>query len=408
MATMLCRSAVRYLSTFSFFLCALFFHGPLLGALYQVDANGRVGADYQDNIRLTETDKLSDSTQSLNFDLNLKRSSTIWRHQLGLGLASRNYTEQDGFDYDNQKVQFDSQWQQAKFSSQFGLSHNRDSSLVSELDVSGLIQNQIRREVSTAFVSGQYSVSELNLLSLQLNGQQVDYADSAQSGLVDYDYYYLNTDWHHQFRPAHRAVIALSLSQYQTELNQQEVKNLGITVGVQGALNELWEYNFSVGVRETTTKTVILVPNFFFFTVTPVEFESDEQGSLLNVQISREFLSHQLRLQLQRSTRPSGGGEFLESDTFSLNQQGRLSRRLSWTNRVQWITNREVSNDSATSDRDYYSLQPGLTWRQSEKSTLSIAYRYRYQEFNNQNSEAEAHAIIFNYQHRWLPYHRSL
>ena len=408
MVITLCRSTRQHLAYFSFFLLALLAHGSSVAALYQLEAMGRLGADFEDNIRLTETDEISDSTQSVNLQLTLQRLSPIWRHQFDLGLASRNYSEENGFDYDNQTLQLSSNWQQPKFALQFGLNHNRDSSLVSELDVSGLIQNQVRREGSTAFVNGRYSIGELNLLSLQINGQQIEYADPAQSGLVDYDYYYMNTELQHLFRSAHRVILSLLFSQYQTELNQQQVEDLGITVGIEGALDERWAYTFSLGLRETSTEAEILVPDFFLFTFRPIKFTSKEQGTLYNLEISREFLSHQVALRLQRSTRPSGGGEFLESDTLSLIQQGKLSQRLSWTNQIQWIVNREISSDSATSDRDFYSLQPGLRWRHTERSTLSIAYRYRYQEFNNQNSQADGHAIIFSYQHRWLPYRQGL
>ena len=96
---------------------------------------GRLGADFEDNIRLTETDEISDSTQSVNLQLTLQRLSPIWRHQFDLGLASRNYSEENGFDYDNQTLQLSSNWQQPKFALQFGLNHNRDSSLVSELEI---------------------------------------------------------------------------------------------------------------------------------------------------------------------------------------------------------------------------------------------------------------------------------
>jgi hypothetical protein len=106
------------------------------------------------------------------------------------------------------------------------------------------------------------------------------------------------------------------------------------------------------------------------------------------------------RFIVERSVRPSGVG-VVQSDQLRAQWYRDFSPRMA---AYMWLTsfrNKSLNNPGATTDRTYYTIEPGLRWKLALQWSLDGSYRYRRQKYDNSSATAESNAVFVAISYAW-------
>jgi len=300
---------------------------------------------------------------------------------------------------------------------QFGLTGNytRDTSLTSELLVTGLVKdNRIRYKWSLG-PQWSYLLTERQSLQASYTHQDVSYEKSAgRSSLVDYTTDTASLTYNMQWTALLRNYISLSWLSFQIPDINSQINNLvainssrdttqySISIGADYQFLPTWNASFMVGERFSNTKsdstTLLLgqpVPG------THSSSSSSNQGLIFSFSVDKQFEVGNAGLSYSRSTSASGNGRLQVFERLQANFDHKITDHLKFalTGGINKTSNSNTRNSS--SNRTYYHVTPTLSWIFNRQLNLSAGYRYRNQKYANNNEAAISNAVFLNFNYQW-------
>jgi len=255
----------------------------------------------------------------------------------------------------------------------------RDTTLTSELEVSGLVQARKRRLLRYAAPSFSYALSPRVTLGVNAAYTAVEYEDAQFTGLVDYTYASTDLSWSYQWSEQ----TAVTGAVYGTRLDAAQIGNRTDTTGVQlrvrSALSDRWNGELGAGLRRSESKGI-------------TGYASD--GWLTDLRLSREDEMGQWRLQVSRSLDPSGTGVLVQRDQWLVTREQALTERWHLTVGGQWSVNQDLQPLAASSDRDYRSAYLRLSRALTPAWNVHAVYTYAWQEYAGAADQAERNVVM--------------
>jgi len=225
-----------------------------------------------------------------------------------------------------------------------------DSSALREPQSGTLVRTNIRERTADAALKWVKSITERTQTTVAVNGQSLDYAASANTGLISYQYGTATADVSRDVSERTQVRVAAVLSRYQLPGSSYREDNTGLQVGVSGRMSPIWSYKLSLGTSRLSASTTTTRPSGANYAAT-----LDHAGSLVSWSAG-----------LTRSVQPSGFGVLVDALEANATARWQATERSSY-----FVVGRRVQTTSLFSiftlgARTYESVTVGTFVRATE------------------------------------------
>lgn len=244
---------------------------------------------------------------------------------------------------------------------------------------SGLIVKDVVRNRLRFTPSWRSQLTRKSSLRLGYDVTDVSYSDDAGTGLVEYIQQAVSAGLGYQLTEKTSVSGALGYSVYWPD-GDDTADNISLTGGLGHLFTETSQGSFSVGLRNTTTKSGVK--------------EDSSTGFVLKGWFNHRTEAGAVTANLERSVSPSGIGRLLEASQLDLQWRNNLTERVGTQAKLSTYRTEEVDTSLPLSSRKYSSLEFGASWALARNISLDTQYRFRWQETDAVNSAANSNAVF--------------
>lgn len=335
-----------------------------------------LSAGYETNPQFSSSNNQSVSRITLNpnYSLNTVQGANQWSANANLNIVR---TSKQSISQDRNDPSVNLGWIHDYETGQFSVKglFNTQSTQISELTDSGLIEGDNTRKNQSVSASWTNSLSERTSLTLSGNKTNVSFTGLATTGLVDYENESISTGLNYVINEKLQTSITLSNSSYKPKNSsnpnsETNSANLGITWNVAEKLN----ISASVGSSETQNDN------------TPKD--GNWQASL-TAQYSTLLTNSTFNL--SRTQSPSSSGSVNESNQLSVNWSYALSERDNIALAFSSVKNLSINSTKSTQYSANYIRELNLSW----DFQLLIEHKARDNQLTNVSSNSIMASIIY-------------
>lgn len=355
------NSHVRYLM-----LCAagatLCSHA--LAAEWQVVPSANIGTSYADNPRLLSDGGTSSEGAVGEINATFKRLTERTELSLRPRLNSARYSDDASLSSDNQYLTTGYRWVGERSEWNSEVAFTRDTTLTSELGLTGLTQTNRRHEATSLSVAPTVMLTERVSGGVQMYLLNNRYPDPGFTGLVDYRY------------------TALSL------FSSVTLSDVGSTLTVTAQGGELT--SDAPATRDGTLRLAWKYQPWLLWTVAlsagPSMVKTDagsDTGVVFDAEIKRQDERWSLVTTAGRSQSPTGRGVLTRRDQVTLKLSRSITERFSASVGAHWIRSEDLlpQQGIATYQVDYGRLDLTGNWRMSRDWSLSLQLSGNTQDY---------------------------
>jgi len=335
--------------------------------------------EYNDNILLRTGHNDATAGGLLNAGLQIRRMDERSTLHLMPSLRFSRYDSDEPLDSNDQLLRGD--WTLVGERSKWRVDGEwtRDTTLTSELEISGLVQDRKRRLYRAIAPSYSYALSDRYSVGADVFYSKVDYQDTGFSGLIDSDYTSVAANWTYLWSEQTSVAAIVYGSRFNAELFGNQVDSTGAQLQVKSAYGERWESNVSLGLRHSAGKGV---------------GTDSSNGWLSNLQLTNKDEYGRWYVNVGRSVDPSGAGVLVQQDSLALSRAQDLSPRWSMFASGSWRVNRDLQPLAISQDRRYRSAMLRLSYALTRNWRLDTIYSYAWQAFADFPDQAESNSFI--------------
>ena len=190
-------------------------------------------------------------------------------------------------------------------SSEIGLNGRaiRDTTLRSELEDTGRVQTNTRRDLIEFVPYFQYALSELSTLKLEYSYLDVAYEENELSGAQDYTYQIVDAEYEHNLSEKNLLIAEIGYSDYDSPEAASKADYYFTRVGVKHDFSARMNGTFLAGYYSAQSD----------FTGGTLE-SVDSDGPLFLARLEYDFELAEFDIELKRHLRPSSSGQLLDQD----------------------------------------------------------------------------------------------
>jgi hypothetical protein len=350
--------------------------------------------EYNDNRQLRPVNQESVSGTLLDAGVTLRRETPLSNISLSPRWRRANYSDDD---LDSSVGILDGMVERdlERGSLSVGVNYTRDTTLTSELDSSGLVQVNKRRETWNVDPEIIYQLSARSILAVNGSYSDVSYKDALSAGLVDYDYQSVSLALVREL--AAKSVITASV--YATRLDvtdfESQTDSYGIRINYDHEWSAATQLSLGIGTRRTD-----YYRSFFGGLVT---IDEEEKGYLANASLAHQEHRFSWNVELSRSVSPSGVGVLQQSDTLTASVNKPLNQVLIASASIRGSQFEELTGGSTTNKRDYATGSANLSWILAPEWSINGSYRYTWQKYENATADAHSSAVYLTLHYRATP-----
>lgn len=371
---------MRVLSSTAILAGCAFAISSAAAAEWTVAPTARVAADYSENRRLLVGS--GDSVTGTRSELSTQLTARTERSALTLTprVVSTRYSGDDSLSSTDEFIDFTEQWQSEHVTWAGTANFARDTTLTSELGLSGLIQSNRRHEGFTLGGGPTVQVTERLLLGGQLYRMHSHYADAQYTGLVDYDYSLasVNAAWTLSERTSLTAegnVGELSAPDAHVKTRSESVK-----LGLRYAVSELWQAQLSAGPSRVRSN------------------QGEDTGWLLSSSLHRLTERNDWSVGLSRELTPTGRGLLTRHDDLSLGWVHRMTEHTAAEVYLRAVNNQTLSPGLAVQydTVHYQQIETRFRWMLSPSWSLVASASAQHQSFSNSPGSAHGSQMLLS------------
>ena len=403
-------------------LFCLFSSGAVVAAEWSIEPSISLREEYNDNIRFTTSPHPGVWQSRLSPSLSLS-SKTEVSEVSGLAQLSINRYAGDPQveDRNDQLFSLLTRLQSERNTWAMNASYKQDSTAESERIATGVVQVRTQRTALSLSPSWTRTLTERSSFKLDYNYQEVkydehinlnDYTSQRVGGALQYqlserDQVTVSANYSVvEYAPIIRqltGVSVLSISPPIISLGSgadalvNESSTSSVQAGVTRQFSETLRGSLSLGRRSTVSSASHACTSCFTTGFTPINTftsETSGSGSSFSATLEKTFDAAKVSGFASRDANPSGSG-LVETDRFGVSLNRNLTEKL--TGYFDAIAYRTKYIGVTAPGSRYYTVEPKLNWRFTERWTLDAGYRYaRYEPDSDANSTAVADAITSN------------
>ena len=375
-------------------------------AVWLFDPKITFSYEYDDNYRLATDSSNEDevSTTKLSGELALKGKSERLDLKALLDLDATNYSGDDDelSDRNNQSFRLTTAYRaternrvslKANIFRDTILRTTRSFSIPDEDELTfdpnqdideNLVRENVRRTRYLISPGWNYRLSEKTSIGLQYSYRDLSFSGERDSGLVESDSQSIIARINRKLTEKDRITASISERYFRPD-NDRDVDTLEVKIGWVHKFTETFAMDFSVGARDSD------------FDNAP---KSSDSGFVGNIGATKRSDRTVYRVNLEQRENPSSSGNTVETDRLRMGVEHALTEKLTFSfdgNFFDTETNNSVDSDS---NREYFSLEPGLSWKFLPSWELGASYRYADEDLDDGGS-ADSNAAFINLS--WSP-----
>lgn len=367
--------------------------------------------EYDDNINLTAEPHSAVWGLLLAPEVKFSGATEALKVTGGLRASFNRYFGQSGLDSVDHAVSVHTTYKAERDLFGADVESVRDSTLVSELLQTGVVQARRERNRLTAAPSWSHYVTENTALTASYGYTDVRYADTRDTSLIDYREQQASVGVLTNLSERDTLAVSGYYDWYETIPRTFDAKTYGLQAKYDRAFSETLRGTLAIGARNTnsTQSSNALVcsgPVLFGLCVGSLErltvVESDRStGYTFLAGIDKKFETAQVGAQLSREIYPTGIGALVQTDRLGATWQQQLSPTLDFFVDASIYQTRYVGSFVTGSDSRYYRIEPRLTWRFTDNWTLLGGYSYGHVQYQQSSPSATANVVYLVVSYTW-------
>lgn len=362
---------------------------------WYVQPNAKLQTEYDDNIRLSTIDAQAAYGFIASMQTVTGMRNEISETTLSGGVDVYQYWGQNNLDRENFNLGLDtrldlSERQQVRLKTSFV----SDTSLTSELLTTGFLTEatkQIGREQVRVTPTWRYLLTETQSLKLDYTHEDVSYDPNANF-LYDYQTDSASLRYIEQWSAAIQYYASFTGMRYELPDIGIVIDNYSLNFGGSYQYSPTLSFNAMVGARFTDESGI--------FNQAGARDSSSSVGALYSVGMEQQFERGKFKFNYSRDTAPTGRGALLQIDSLNADAEYQLTEQF-----VVMLTGIANFNSATGPDnslnRDFYMLEPKLSWTASPQFSVVGGYRYRAQKFEQPEASANSNTVFLYLNYQW-------
>jgi hypothetical protein len=340
-----------------------------------------------DNLRLRTEDEKGTVGADARVDIKLSNVTEISEVYVRGALRSVRYDGGDdrGADTDDQLLYAGGHWDGERSRLTIDGEFLRQSSLYTELEDTGFLEDTQRRVDKSLSSQYNYTVIEDTQVFAGATYKEVEFPNGVPVSLTEYSVDSVNTGIVHNFDSLNYVTLSLIHSNYEADTFVSDVETNGANIRYDKTIDELWSGYAQMGYRKSNFK------NEEFGMIV----RDDDTGNTYDVGVTRQSEISTFAIEASNSIEPSADGDVNERTAVRFNYRRSFSDRFSSDVDLYWFEDESINNDQEE-DREYWTLSIGADYRLAQKWYLTGQARHRDQQFDNDidSTDAESNAVI--------------
>lgn len=355
---------------------------------WYVESSAGLTATYDDNIQLTVDDEPVESeTEALareplrntsgfipEFETTIGTASQVTDVSVNLGVDFSRYSENE-LDSDNGFALFD--LTKTTERSNFGLTGGveRNSTLTTEFEESGLLQTNQRREEVSITPSWSRQLNESMTLDIEIDHSDVSFDSDNDEAPFDFEDNSIGAALTRILNERTDVYGTVNLTQFDSpDNNDNKSDDASLSIGVTRQLSEILTGDVSVGSQNSDAEQ----------TIDGERISSSNSGAIYSANLGWNFPLYSISFGVSRSLSSTALGTRSEQTSWDIGFSRELSQSLS-VNLTGTFSEDEffTAEDTTTPNRSYYTIEPGLSWNITSNWELEASYVYRKQEIDD-------------------------
>lgn len=302
----------------------------------------------------------------------------------------------------------------------FSTGYSQESTITSELDVTGETQENIPRITWFITPEWQHNLSETKYIQVNYSHSETIYEEEettttqdltpiqALNGTrryFDYTYDVVSLSFNHQWNDKLLNYVTVGWSRYAVPIQKRETDEYKISAGLEYDISETWTASLMGGVRYTLSegdpqsffreRTVTLLDSNGNLSTFPfpdengnpvivrdetLPFSDSQVGMVFSLATKKRFETGHIGASYSRDTSPTGNGRLQTVDRFSVDFVYKITQHLHFLLNGGVNVTKATADENTDRDRTYYHVRPQLKWKFNRQLSLSGGYRYRMEE----------------------------
>lgn len=333
----------------------------------------RLETAYDDNIRLEPDEEADGVTRgSLIIDTVLSGRSPTSEANVSLGLHFDRYSDET-LDTDDQFLGVDLVKRTLLSEYALALQYDRDTTLTSEFDDSGLVRDGSRVERFGAEPSWTYQWTERTSIRPAYRYGESNFRDTADEELDDNRNQDLSVLLTHALSERTALLGQVALERFEvTEGDPATTDNVQATGGITYRASEVLTLTGTVGGRRTE----------FEETVGGITNRATDNGAVYELTAEWSWPRSSLSLEAGQSLEPSSISSSAEETRLGATYRYQMSERSEFRIAANAARRKYAPTADRAGDeqRDYYRVEVATDWQLSRVWVMSGGYRYRREE----------------------------
>jgi hypothetical protein len=287
----------------------------------------------------------------------------------------------------------------------------RDSTLVSELLETGVVEARRQRNRLTVNPSWSRYITESTAITASYGYTGVGYGDTSGTSLIDYRDQTATVGALLNLSERDVLNVAAYYDEFETQPKTFKADTYGVQLRYDRAFSETLHASLAVGARNTrsTLSAQGLVcdgPVLFglcfgnLTTFSAVRSERSAGYTFLG-SVEKKFETGLLTARVSRELNPTGVGALVQTDRFGVAWMQQLSPTLSAFVDGSIYRSRYVGSFVTASNSRYFRIEPRVTWRLTDSWTLVGGYSYSHVRYENTSVAASANVVYAVLSYTW-------
>ncbi|MHB9073716.1 MAG: outer membrane beta-barrel protein [Desulfobaccales bacterium] len=334
-------------------------------------------SEFNSNLNLSPTNVLSDYIFSLSPAADFNYTTEISQLQGHLGLLGQHYISHDNLDHIDQNYQINGRYQiHPKLNLSLNTTYINDSTLLQELQTSGLVIGRTPRQSFYAGPGVTFNITERLLATASYNFNRVLYQSSQ---FTDYTSHQAGLNFTYLLKNEKTSLISNNTVSETLYPGDNNYKSIGIYGGVAHKFSERWDVNLMSGANinfySFNTQVVDASQFPFFVQVQTKRLNSSGVSPYVNLSTSYRWTNLTVTGGGSMTQQPSAYGAVYQVNRLYAAINYNITEKLSASLSGGYSLSNQSSQD-ISSEWNYYTVTPSLNYRITERFSVSPGYSF--------------------------------